>query len=342
MSQDLEWIEQLAPDMIETLVQRFMILRHIYWEQPIGRRTLAQELGMTERALRTETDFLKKQDLIDASRSGMLVTPKGKEVAFGLRKVMDSLIGIRQYEIDLAKLLGISRCMIVPGNEDQQLHVIESMGKLVERALELLLPLKQDVIAVMGGTTMAKIAHCLSPKLSENRELIFVPARGGIGETVAIQANSVSSMMARQTGGKHRALYVPEQLSAGAYMQLMNEPSIRQVVQLIRSSDAVIHSVGQAIRMAKRRDMDADVIAMLKRKNAVGEAFGYFFDESGKIVYKIPRIGVQLEDLTKMKCVVAVAGGISKAKAIVAYMKHAPHQTWLVTDEGAAKTILKK
>lgn len=342
MNQELEWIEQIAPDMIETLVQRFMIIRHIYWEQPVGRRTLAQEMGLTERVLRTETDFLKKQKLISASRSGMMVTERGKELTFGLRKIVDNLVGIQQQEVDLAKFLGISHCMIVPGNTDHQAKVIDSMGKLVEKALEILLPLGHNIVAVMGGTTMAKIAHCLTPKLSDNRDLIFVPARGGVGETVAIQANSVSAAMARRTRGKHRVLYVPEQLSMHAYTPLLSEPSIQQVIQLIRNSDAVIHSIGQAMKMAERRDMNNEIIAMLKRNHAVGEAFGYFFDESGKIVYKIPRIGVQLEDLAKMKCVLAVAGGTSKAKAIVAYMKHAPSQTWLVTDEGAANSILKK
>ncbi|MDU7055187.1 MAG: sugar-binding domain-containing protein, partial [Enterococcus hirae] len=39
--------------------------------------------------------------------------------------------------------------------------------------------------------------------------------------------------------------------------------------------------------------------------------------------------------------ILAIAGGKSKAKAIRAYMKNAPKQTWLITDEAAAKEILK-
>ena len=96
------------------------------------------------------------------------------------------------------------------------------------------------------------------------------------------------------------------------------------------------------MHMAHRRSMSKDLVAMLKEKRAVGEAFGYFFDESGRVVYRISRIGIQLEDLASMDCVVAVAGGASKAKAIVSYMNHAPKQTCLITDEGAAKAILKE
>ena len=42
-----------------------------------------------------------------------------------------------------------------------------------------------------------------------------------------------------------------------------------------------------------------------------------------------------------MPMILAVAGGRSKVKAITAYMKNAPKQTWLITDEAAANEILK-
>ncbi|WP_057896879.1 sugar-binding transcriptional regulator [Liquorilactobacillus oeni] len=342
MHQEFEWIEEIAPDMVEIVAQRYTILRYIFWTGPVGRRTLSQELGFTERFLRTETDFLKRQGLLATTRSGMIITIKGREVIQGLRGIMDQLAGIRQLEKKLASFLGIDRCFIVAGDSDEQKKVIGSMGKLVDESLEALLPEGRNVIAVMGGTTMATVADCLTPHLAEKRELLFVPARGGLGESPQIQANNVSAKMALRTGGKHRALYVPEQLSEEAYEPLLKEPSIQKVISLIRNSDAVIHSVGDALEMAERRGMSAQVIAMLRRTHAVGEAFGYFFDEEGKIVYKIPRIGLQLEDLTKMECVIAVAGGFSKSKAIAAYMKHAPRQTCLVTDAGAANSILKK
>ena len=82
-------------------------------------------------------------------------------------------------------------------------------------------------------------------------------------------------------------------------------------------------------------------VAMLKERKAVSETFGYFFDDKGKVVYKIPRIGLQLEDLANMDCIIVVAGGSSKARAIAAYMKNAPEKTYLITDKGAAKMILK-
>ena len=78
----------------------------------------------------------------------------------------------------------------------------------------------------------------------------------------------------------------------------------------------------------------------LKDLHAVGEAFGYYFNEAGDVVHKVQTIGLQLDDLDNAEHVIAVAGGTTKAKAIRAYMKQAPSSTILITDEGAASEIL--
>ena len=57
--------QKLVPEFLELLEKRYNILRTIYYEQPIGRRVLANNLGIGERIVRTEIDLLKKQNLIE-------------------------------------------------------------------------------------------------------------------------------------------------------------------------------------------------------------------------------------------------------------------------------------
>ncbi|WP_426068338.1 sugar-binding domain-containing protein, partial [Escherichia coli] len=64
---------------------------------------------------------------------------------------------------------------------------------------------------------MAMVAENMGSLETEQRHNLFVPARGGIGEAVSVQANSISAVMANKTGGNYRALYVPEQLSRETY-----------------------------------------------------------------------------------------------------------------------------
>ncbi|WP_024626090.1 sugar-binding transcriptional regulator [Lactiplantibacillus fabifermentans] len=342
MHSDIQWIEAISPDMVDMLSRRYLVLRTINWMAPVGRRLLAQTLDVSERTLRTETDTLRKLDLIIADKSGMSVTQQGKDVLLGLSQFMDELMGIRQKERQLAQRFNIKRCIIVSGDSDRQLKVIGTMGEEVNQLLQQLLPEGESIIAVMGGHTMEHVANHLTNKLASKRDLLFVPARGGVGESVAIQANTIASQMAQQTGGKFRSLFVPEQVSERTYEPLLKEPSIQEVLKIIRRANVVIHSIGDAVSMAHRRNMSEDQIKVLRSRQAVGEAFGYFFDKDGKVVYRIPRIGLQIGELANMETILAVAGGASKATAIEAYMKIAPKRTCLITDEGAANLILKK
>lgn len=98
MLDELKMIESVAPDIIEVLQERYKILRNIYWMQPIGRRSLSESMGITERVLRTETDLLKQLDLINTSKSGMTLTKKGEEVYQSLENFMDQLLGMHQTE----------------------------------------------------------------------------------------------------------------------------------------------------------------------------------------------------------------------------------------------------
>ncbi|SIN97533.1 central glycolytic genes regulator [Carnobacterium alterfunditum] len=333
-------IEEVIPDIMYTLQNRYHILRNVFLLGPVGRRVLADRMGITERVLRTESEGLKKQELIKTSKMGMELTEKGETVYHQLDQLMGQLLGMREKEKQLASYLEIEQCVIISGDIDDQPKLREEIGRAAMEALNFLLPEGDNIIAVMGGTTMAEVANQMNETLSRKRKLLFVPARGGLGESLNIQANSITSLMAQRTGGENRVLYVPEQVSEETYKPLLQEPGIKKTLKLVNDANCVLFGIGDAKLMAERRGMNEDVLALIKNKAAVGEAFGEFYDQSGEVVYKIPRIGMQSKNLANIASVIAVAGGKSKAKAIEAYMKKAPGHTWLITDEGAANEIL--
>lgn len=341
MRDNIKWIEDIAPDFLKILSRRYQILQQIKWMAPVGRRTLGSELGMSERSLRTETDLLKNTGVIKTSKSGMSLTLKGEEILISLKSAISDVLDISEDERRLSDKLGIERTIIVPGDSLKQQGVINSFGKVIEDILNSTLSDGKVIISVTGGNTMYNVAEGFTPDLSKHRDLMFVPARGGIGGSVEIQANAISALMAEKTKGKHKSLYVPEDLSEKGFESLLSEPSIKSVVTLIKNCDVVIHSIGDAETMAKRRNLPAEAQQLLHRREAVTEAFGDFFNKEGDLVYKIPRIGLHVRDLNKIKYVISVAGGADKALAIEAYMKNAPRHTILVTDEGASKAILR-
>lgn len=341
MEESISVLQKVVPDMMTVLINRYYILRSIHIYEPVGRRVLSEKVSLSERTLRTETDFLRKQGLLSSSQRGMQLTQAGTEVFLKLETFMQFMFKMNASEKALADYLNIQFCRIVQGDSDLDISVLDEMGKEASKELNALLPAGDYIFAVAGGSTMARAAAHFSSELSRNRKFIFVPTRGGLGESMSIQANSVSDQMAQSVGGENMALFVPDNLSEKAYASMKSEPSIKQTLDVMKKANCLLYSIGNARIMMDRRKITPEEIAILNEKNAVGEAFGCFFNEKGEIVYRISRFGIQIEEIEKIPYAMAIAGGQSKAKAIKAFMKLAPHQTWLITDMGAANLILK-
>ncbi|WP_188454087.1 sugar-binding transcriptional regulator [Virgibacillus oceani] len=330
--------KKLFPDLLEVMQQRYTILNSVQFFQPIGRRSLAEHSSLTERHVRAEVDFLHEQGLINVTSKGMLITEEGKVVVEQLSNFMKDVMGLSVLEKQLTDKLQIGQVIVVPGNSDHHDWVKQEMGKACVSFLKSRIPANYT-IAVTGGTTMAAVAKTMTP-LDESKQYLFVPARGGIGEQVENQANTIVAEMAKKAKGDYRMLYVPDPLSEISYQTMINEPSINEILQLIRGANVVLHGIGDAKTMAMRRKTPEQVIRKLDENNAVSEAFGYYFNKEGDVVYKVRTIGIQLEDLKTVDCVITVAGGISKAQAIASYFEQGKSDL-LITDEAAAEQILR-
>lgn len=332
--------KKLLPDLLEVLGIRYRILRFIRLMQPIGRRSLATNIGMSERVLRSEVTFLKDQGLVDMATSGMTLTADGKALLTQLEEIMNDIFDLKNLEDLLKDHLGLKEVIVVPGNCDEADWVKKELGRATVQLLKRQLAEENPkVVALTGGTTIAAVAEMMTPD-SEMKETLFVPARGGLGEQVENQANTICATMASKAMGHYRLFHVPDQLSQESYSSLMEEPKIKEILDLIRSAPIVIHGIGEATTMAERRGSSEEFLRNLNEKAAVAEAFGYYFNKHGDIIHRVLTIGLQLEDIINTKAVVAVAGGASKAPAILAYMKQKTSTT-LVTDEGAAKALLQ-
>ncbi|MBY7144066.1 hypothetical protein KFZ56_13620 [Virgibacillus sp. NKC19-3] len=330
--------KKLVPDLLDVMQQRYSILHSVDLFQPIGRRGLAENTNLTERTVRGEVDFLQDQGLIQVTGKGMYMTKEGKLSLEQLAEFMNEVMGLSVLESQLKDKLQVGNVIIVPGNSDHYDWIKQEMGKCCAAFLKKIVQ-PSSTIAVTGGTTMAALANVM-PSLNKENNYLFVPARGGIGEKVEIQANTIAAEMARKTNGDYRLLYVPDPLSESAYQTIINEPSINETLQQIRGADIVLHGIGDALTMAARRKTKEEVTAKLKLNNASSEAFGYYFDKDGNVVHKVRTVGIQLEDLTSIDYVITIAGGKSKGQAIASYFQQGSSNL-LITDEAAAEEILR-
>lgn len=154
--------QRLLPEMYPLLQSRYRILQAVQLMQPIGRRTLADSLKMTEREIRKETDILREQGLLDSQKSGMVCTDDGEEVIEKLRAIVYEWSGLTQ----LAKLLenhfGIQHVVVVPGDYSEDNTILTMLGK--EAALQFMsTAFDEQVVAVTGGKSVASLAQFLHP-----------------------------------------------------------------------------------------------------------------------------------------------------------------------------------
>lgn len=329
---------KLVPEMMELMQQRYRMLKFVKMEGPIGRRTIGQMAGISERETRTMMELLRAQNLIHIEKKGTSITVDGNHVLQVLESVMEDWSGRTVLSNKLAEKLGIRAVHVVSGNSDTDSTSKSLLG--MEAAKQFIANIGEGkIVAVTGGSTIASIPQYIDH--SNAHDLLFIAARGGVGDDIGLQANVIAASFAKACNGSYNTFYYPESLSEEAHEAFKKEPSVRKMLDLYETTDCVLHGIGDAQTMATLRNTAIEERQMLSDKGAKGEAFGYYFDSKGESVHRIRTIGIQTAQLERIPLILSVAGGSSKAEAILAYMASAPKQTMLITDEGAANAMLK-
>ena len=336
MQEELKFLNRMAPDLMADIGRRAQVLTSIESMQPVGRRALAARLNLPEREVRAAAAALKEQGLITMDAAGMQLTPQAIEVLSGARDLSRAMFGLTRLEQSLSQLLHVPHVVVVAGNADADPQVLREVGRAAAHRVHKLMQ-RGMTLAVAGGRTMSEMAHGMQSATPMN--VMVVPARGGMGATVETQANAVAAEIAKRVGGHHRVMHLPDTLDAAALQEMMKLPEVRETLELLQRTDLVVHGVGRSDEMAQKRHLSAEAMDILRKKQAVGEAFGDFFDFEGRTVLQTSTVSVGLSKLHKESLMVAVAAGESKAEAIIAATRHEKHNS-LITDEAAAQRIV--
>ena len=336
MQDELKFLNRMAPDLMADIGRRAQVLSSIETMQPVGRRALAARLNLPEREVRAAAAALKEQGLITMDAAGMQLTPQAIEVLSGARDLSRAMFGLTRLEQSLSQLLHVPYVVVVAGNADADAQVLREVGRAAAHRVHKLMQ-SGMTLAVAGGQTMSETAHGMQSATPMN--VMVVPARGGMGSHVETQANAVAAEIARRVGGHHRVMHLPDSLDAAALQEMMRLPEVRETLELLQRADLVVHGVGRADVMAKKRHLSAEALEILKKKQAVGEAFGDFFDFEGRTVLQTSTVSLGLNKLHQESPMVAVAAGERKAEAIIAVTRHEKHNS-LITDEAAAQRIV--
>ena len=327
-------LSYMVPEMKELLKRRMLLLQSIQDSGNAGRRTLVKRTGLGERTIRNDLEVFAQEGLAESHAGGVRVTEKGIRLLGALRDELREFLRFGELEASLQEALGIPVVTLLPGNADQQGATKSALGRM---GAEVLHRIRDDYpsIAVAGGSTLAELALHVIPVRKPN--LLILPARGGLGEEMELQANTIAARIAGGMEAQYRLLHLPDALTGDLAEALLHNPQIAAVIHLIRSSQALFLSVSSIEELIRRGQLEDSEIQEVRRKGGVAEALGYFFNPQGEVVYSKSSIGIKIEDLEK-KLVVLIAGGHNKARAIEAVAKRGFIDI-LITDEGAAEGI---
>ncbi|MPQ42772.1 sugar-binding transcriptional regulator [Clostridium tarantellae] len=339
MQEILKLQKIIVPEIVDLLEKRYSILRTIYYNQPIGRRILANQLNLGERIVRTEISFLKEQNLIQISTPGMSVTPEGENILEALKSFIHEIKGLSNMEDKIKRLLKLKDVVIVPGNIDEEEGVGKELGKATANYVKNIIK-DNDIVAITGGSTVKEVVDNF-PKMPHINNVLVVPARGGMGKKVETQANTLAAQLAKKVNGNYKMLHVPANVSEEIIDTLIKQQDIKEIIDNVKNANILIYGIGQAEKMAQKRGVPKEVIDKLLQLGAVGEAFGCYFNKNSEVVSIMQTLGININDIKKIETHIAVAGGKSKVDAIMATICNNKNGV-LVTDESAAKEILKK
>lgn len=338
MEELLKMQQKLVPELLQVLDVRYMLLRNIKYREPIGRRLLSTVVNLSERVVRSETNFLKSQGLIEISASGMYITDEGEEVFSKLKPFMREINGLNFIEDELKKLLRIRNVIIISGNISEDSTVFTEIGKAAANHLKKILG-DNIIISLTGGRTVKGVVdNFTTTKRFKNIKVL--PGRGGMGNETEIQSNTLVEILANKLDGTYEVLHIPDNLSKNSFEALLKETEIKNILENIGNSNILIHGIGLAKEMCEKRNLSMDIKSKIIECGAIGEAVGHYFNNDGDIVYSMPSIGITNDKVKNIPNIIAVAAGVEKAEAIIAIEMNSENST-LITDEATGREMLR-
>ncbi|MEM6283781.1 MAG: sugar-binding transcriptional regulator, partial [Chloroflexota bacterium] len=223
--------------------------------------------------------------------------------------------------------------------------VMQGMGQLAARYLNRITD-DNMVLGVSYGRSVEQTVQQVPPTPRENVTVVQIIGALGSNNPL-IEGVDLTRALAAKYTASYRYLHSPLIVEDVRIRDLLvTEPSVQDVLSIGRQSDIALLGIG-----ALGADTSGSIwmgyltrkeLAHLHAIGAVGHMCAEFFDEHGNIVdvdLNRRSISIGLNALRQIQTVVAVAGTVNKARAILGALR-GNYIDVLITDDSAAVDIL--
>ncbi|HOW66221.1 MAG TPA: sugar-binding domain-containing protein [Candidatus Paceibacterota bacterium] len=201
-----------------------------------------------------------------------------------------------------------------------------------------------SVVAIAGGRTMRELVQAIPEETKSH--LTVVQAMGSVDSTVGpVDAFELGHTLARRWGGSFFMLntpaFVPDRKTRDSFLAL---PQIGSVWQRLDQVSVALVGIGTLENsvFAERGVLGAADLGQLKRRGAVGEICGRFYDSQGRECdspWRDRVISISLDQLRLVPQVVGIVAGADRSSAIIAAIRGGLLKS-LIIDEASAIALL--
>lgn len=236
----------------------------------------------------------------------------------------------------------LKQIRVISVRENNLSLVLQKLGETAAYYLDTVVD-RDTVLGISWGNTIYHTVRAI--KSNKNIPLTVVPIMGAASISKPERDSlDLAKDMAASYGGKYRYIYAPLFVKTKELREeLIQDPNIMDVLNLARSANIILTSVGSIVYKTWKDYMSLQTLEALEKEGAVGHICGHFYDREGREVRSSladRMIGIQLEDLKKAQDVICVAGMEEKAEAILGVLRGGYIDT-LITDEFAAARLLE-
>lgn len=270
---------------------------------------------------------------------------RAKEEGIVQIKIMNQKYNLLSLEETLKKIYHLDDAVIIPHNYSSNNELLkEDLGK----AAAIYLDCKFSQIEYFGigmGETLIYFADKLvsDPNLM-NKNLKIISLFGNLFPNISLNPCSIGNKIAQKLNASFYGLWAPARVDSIEVAQLIKKQDlVKNVLLLIEKLEFSIVGIGNVKDgvIIKYGLEDKEDIRDIIKGGAVGEILGYWFDIDGLPV--LPKLREKLigAPVKLPGKVIAVAGGIEKAKAILGALRGRLVDI-LITDEACAKILINK
>lgn len=256
--------------------------------------------------------------------------------------------GERVYEIEnqLKRIYGIEEVQVLYSCGRSYSEILRALGIMTAEYLDN--ELKDNMtLGVTWGRTLYHAAEALAPKKKNN--LLVTQIFGAAGtESPVIDTVDLVRKIASVYSGRHRYIHSPLYVLNDVVREsLLLDPYISETLDLARKADIILTGIGSLHPFVSSslvtRHLSPETIEDLRNSGAVGHLCACFFDEKGDVLdinLNKTIIGISIAEMCQAGKVIAVAGGETKAKAILGCLRKR-YVNVLITDDTAARRVLE-